>query len=89
MQTPLKFCPNCGQPIKPNDDFCPNCGFDLRSARLQAQQTSENEASTPQPPTTPASTTAAAPAPTRHTPHSHRRWPWIVGIVVILIAGCA
>ncbi|WP_258421115.1 zinc ribbon domain-containing protein, partial [Lacticaseibacillus rhamnosus] len=42
MQTPLRFCPNCGQPIKPDDDFCPNCGFDLRSARLQAQQTSEN-----------------------------------------------
>ena len=88
MQTPLKFCPNCGQPIKPDDDFCPNCGFDLRPARLQAQQASENETSTPQPPTTPAPTTAAAPAPTRHTPHSHRRWPWIVGIVVILIAGC-
>ncbi|MFK5279033.1 DUF2116 family Zn-ribbon domain-containing protein, partial [Lacticaseibacillus paracasei] len=35
MQDVLKFCPNCGQPIKPTDDFCPNCGFDLRKARLE------------------------------------------------------
>ena len=41
MQDVLKFCPNCGQPIKPTDDFCPNCGFDLRKARLEAQSTQE------------------------------------------------
>lgn len=24
-------CPNCHQPIKPNDYFCPNCGKKIRS----------------------------------------------------------
>lgn len=89
MTTPLRFCQYCGTPIKPDDDFCHNCGFDLRTARLTAQTNSENEASTPTPHTTPAYNTAAAPAHTRHTPHTHRRWPWIVGIVDFLIAGCA
>lgn len=28
----MKNCPNCGQPVSPNDDFCPNCGAQLNTA---------------------------------------------------------
>jgi len=29
----LATCPQCGQPVRPNDRFCPQCG-----ARLRPQQ---------------------------------------------------
>ncbi|KRN03395.1 hypothetical protein FD13_GL000183 [Levilactobacillus senmaizukei DSM 21775 = NBRC 103853] len=29
----LKFCPQCGEPVSPNDDQCPHCQFDLQAVR--------------------------------------------------------
>ena len=92
MQASLKFCPNCGQPIGPDDDFCPNCGFDLRAARQQAQSTSQKEAansqSSPATPSPAASATSAT-AERRRPPRSPRHWLLVTGIAVILILGIA
>ncbi|RXT27916.1 hypothetical protein BVJ53_03900 [Lacticaseibacillus chiayiensis] len=92
MQASLRFCPNCGQPIGPDDDFCPNCGFDLRTARQQAQNTSQKESAKSQSsPATPSSTASAtlATAGRPRSPRSPRRWLLVTGIAVILILGIA
>lgn len=39
MSTPLKYCPNCGNPVSDNDRFCPKCGMDLEQARKGSTET--------------------------------------------------
>ena len=59
----LKFCPNCGAAVGPNDDFCQNCGFNLKKYRLEnADQ--DTESAEPAAPETPQPTPAPQPAPT-------------------------
>lgn len=91
MQDVLKFCPNCGQPIKPTDDFCPNCGFDLRKARLEAQSTQEPASTSPAeaPKATQSATVAASTQPAQQQVHKRRRWPWIVVGAVVVLLGAA
>lgn len=31
----MKHCPQCNQPVNPNDNFCENCGYDLRASQNQ------------------------------------------------------
>ncbi|MDR3585076.1 MAG: zinc ribbon domain-containing protein [Desulfosporosinus sp.] len=31
MESDVKFCPNCGTELVPNDKFCGNCGYDTQS----------------------------------------------------------
>lgn len=76
-----RFCPNCGQPVKPGDVFCGNCG-----AQLTAQKDSAN----PKPTQPQQGATNAAKAgsmmPNQRPPKSHKVWP-ILLVVVLIVAG--
>lgn len=45
MVSSLKFCPNCGTKLVPNDRFCADCGFDILSEgrRVQTPVGSSNQ----------------------------------------------
>ncbi len=101
----LKFCPNCGSKIGPNDDFCQNCGFSLKKYRLQHDgttapfvntthvTTASVERSKPElTPNTPSPdrVTPTRAAQTPNKPQSqHQRWLWIVLGLIVLLLGGA
>lgn len=37
----MKFCPNCGKEVSPEDTFCPNCSYDLRQKTAQFEEVGE------------------------------------------------
>ncbi|GAF38952.1 hypothetical protein FC83_GL001597 [Agrilactobacillus composti DSM 18527 = JCM 14202] len=93
----LKFCPNCGAKIKPEDIFCPECGFDLRPARLAkstaptsgeptGQPTSHQQ---PEPAPTTAQAAPAKPQAPRATPPKQpgkkRFWLLVSGGIVVAL----
>ncbi|WP_179394492.1 PrsW family glutamic-type intramembrane protease [Lacticaseibacillus absianus] len=37
----MKFCPNCGKPLKPSAKFCPKCGYRLHTSATPTPNTSQ------------------------------------------------
>lgn len=87
MAEELKYCPNCGAEITATDDFCGKCGFDLKAFRAGQ---AHSEAATVKPvKETPIKQTQPKVTAKRTVGRKkRRRWPWIVGGLIVLLVIC-
>lgn len=58
----MKFCPNCGNPVKENQKFCPECGSSLKEDDVNTVSTPDESIETP--------TTPLPPLKKKHAPLS-------------------
>jgi len=91
MPEELKYCPNCGAEVSATDEFCGKCGFDLKAFRA-GQAKPAKPASSGVKPTVTAHTTDRQPRMAKAKRIAGRkprkRWPWIIGGIVLLLVIC-
>ncbi|MCD2256921.1 zinc-ribbon domain-containing protein [Agrilactobacillus fermenti] len=96
MNAARQYCPNCGAKISSDDQFCPNCGFDLTT--LDQTEQSQTAQDTLKKNDQLSDTTniihsenkqnADETMPTNALkPKQHKKWPWLTGLVVLLLLG--
>ncbi|KRL93732.1 zinc ribbon domain-containing protein [Levilactobacillus hammesii] len=87
------FCPNCGNPISPDDIFCQNCGYNLQADNATQPNTNTVPDQQPQPTRQQATQQQAPQQPTRQprrprqpmTKAKKIQWWSIGGVVVLLV----